>query len=62
MSQLTNTMPSSNIKIINSNIKGNKYIGGIAGEGGFNENITVINCNVEGIDYVGGAVGSQIRI
>ena len=59
MSQLTNTMQSSNIKIINSSIKGNKYIGGIAGQGGFNENITVINCNVDGIDYVGGAVGSQ---
>ena len=59
MQQLTQTMYSSNIKIMNSNIKGNKVIGSITGAGGFNENITVINCNVEGIETIGGVVGAQ---
>ena len=52
---------NSNIKIINSTIKGNNSVGGIVGVGGFNEDITVINCNVEGNKNVGGVVGEQVH-
>ena len=51
---------TTNISIKNSEITGNKYIGGISGGRLSNgESIYVNNCDVSGISHVGGAVGDQ---
>ena len=44
---------------MNSNIKGNKCVGGLVGHGGFQDNIMVSNCTVEGNQLVGGILGEQ---
>ena len=59
MTEITGSPYTSNIKIENSNIKGNNAVGGVVGQGGFTENITVSNCTIEGNENVGGVVGSQ---
>ena len=59
MQDITGNPYTSNIKITNSNIKGNYGVGGIIGYGGFKENITVSNCTVEGNEHVGGVGGYQ---
>ena len=59
MNPLMNTTISRNIKIMNSNIKGNKCVGGLVGHGGFQDNIMVSNCTVEGNQLVGGILGEQ---
>ena len=56
---IENNNNSSNIKITDSNIKGNRNVGGITGDGGFKEKGIVEDCTIEGIETVGGALGSQ---
>ena len=51
---------STNIKITNSNIKGNSSVGSITGYGGFKEKGIVEDCVIEGYEYVGGALGNQV--
>ena len=59
MNPLMNTTISRNIKITNSNIKGNKDVGGLGGYGGFQDNAVIDNCTVEGNELVGGIVGDM---
>ena len=61
----TYTVMLQNINLVNANVKGSSYVGGIVGQS-FNSYATIQNCSVsgsmEGKSYVGGIVGNGYNI